>query len=529
MKNNLIKTFILAALLTGGLASCKKELNRNPINTATADVVYSTAVGYKEALAKVYGAYALTGSTGSSSSDLGGIDAGTSDFLRLYWNAQELPTDEAICAWGDVGLHDFHDMNWTSSNTFLNGLYTRCVYQITVANSFIAQSTDDKLASRGITGADADNVRHYRAEARFLRAYQYWVLMDLFASPPFVDENSPIGKVYPTQISRADLFAYVESELKAIDASLVAPRANEYGRADQAADWALLSRLYLNAEVYLGSGKGRYTDAATYAAKVIGSGYTLNTSYANLFKGDNNLNNPETILSINYDGVNSQTYGGTTFLINSCLNSALNPAAYGVASGGWGGNRAVSTLPATIFGDYSGNTDKRAMFAGPKITNDDESTFTDGLAVVKFTNMTSAGVAAASPNGVFCSTDFPIFRLAEMYLTYSEALLRGGTGTAGSALQYFNLIRTRAYGNTSGNVSSITLNDILNERGREFYFEAARRTDLIRFGLFNSSSYVWPWKGGVIAGKGVESFRTIYPIPAPDLSANPNLKQNTGY
>ena len=529
MKNNLIKTFILAALLTGGLTSCKKDLNRNPINTATADDVYSTATGYKESLAKVYGAYALTSSTGSGNSDLGGIDAGTSDFLRLYWNAQELPTDEAICAWNDVGLHDFHDMNWTSSNTFLNGLYTRCVYQITVANAFIAQSTDDKLASRNITGADADNIHYYRAEARFLRAFQYWILLDLFGNPPFVDENSPIGKVYPKQISRADLFAYVESELKAIDGSLKAPKANEYGRADQAAEWALLARLYLNAEVYLGSGKGRYTDAANYAAKVIGAGYTLNTSYANLFKADNNLNNPEVILSINYDGVNSQNYGGTTFIINADLNAALNPAAYGVAGGGWGGNRAVSTLPATTFGDYSGNTDKRAMFAGPKIANDDESTFTDGLAVVKFTNMTSAGVAAASPNGVFTSTDFPLFRLAEMYLTYSEALLRGGTGTAGSAVDAYNKVRARAYGNTSGNVTSVALNDILAERSRELYFEAVRRTDLIRFGQFYGDNYKWPWKGGVAAGRAVESFRTIYPIPAPDLTANPNLKQNTGY
>lgn len=529
MKNNLFKTFIIAALLTGGLTSCKKELNRTPINTATADAVYSTAVGYKQALAKVYGAYALTGSTGSGSSDLGGIDAGTSDFLRLYWNAQELPTDEAICSWNDVGLHDFHDMNWTSSNTFLNGLYTRCIYQITVANSFIGQSTDDKLASRNITGADADNIRHYRAEARFLRAFQYWVLLDLFANPPFVDENSPIGKVYPTQISRANLFAYIESELKAIDGSLVAPRGNEYGRADQAAEWALLARLYLNAEVYLGAGKGRYSDAVTYASKVIGAGYTLNNTYANLFKADNNENNPETILSINYDGTNTQSYGGTTFIINSCINAALNPASFGVAGGGWGGNRAVSTLPQNIFGDYSGKTDKRAMFAGGKIANDDESTFTDGLAVVKFTNMTSAGVAAPSPNGVYCSTDFPLFRLADIYLTYSEAVLRGGTGSTALALQYFNALRTRAYGNTSGNVGSITLNDILNERGKELYFEGYRRTDLIRFGEFYGDNYKWPWKGGVASGKAVESFRTIYPIPANDLTANPNLKQNTGY
>lgn len=529
MKNNLIKTFILAALITGGLSSCKKDLDRTPINTATADVVYNSATGYKSALAKVYGAYALTGSSGSGSSDLGGIDAGTSDFLRLYWNAQELPTDEAICAWNDVGLHDFHDMNWTAGNTFLQGLYTRSIYQITVANSFIAESTDDKLASRGITGADADNVRHYRAEARFLRAFQYWVLMDLFANPPFVDENFPIGKSYPTQTSRAALFTYVESELKAIDSSLLPAHTAEYGRADQAAEWALLSRMYLNAEVYLGAGKGRYTDAAAYAQKVINSGYTLATNYRNLFLADNNVSNPEVILSINYDGISGQNYGGTTFIINSCINGSMNPTSFGVPSGGWGGNRAVSTLPQQTFGDYSGNTDKRAMFTGSKITNDDESTFTDGLAVTKWKNITSTGAAGASSNGVFASTDFPIFRLAEMYLTYAEAVLRGGTGSTATALQYYNLVRTRAYGNANGNAAAIGLNDILNERGREFYFEAQRRTDLIRFGVFTSDSYKWPWKGGLLAGRGVDSYRTIYPIPSTDLLANPNLKQNTGY
>src|SRR5206468_12935252 len=132
--------------------------------------------------------------------------------------------------------------------------------------------------------------------ARFLRAYQYWVLMDLFANPPFVTENSPIGKSYPEQTDRATLFNYVESELKAIDGSLLKAHSGIYGRADQAADWALLARLYLNAEVYLGSGKGRYSDAATYASKVIGAGYSLATDYKKLFLADNDQNNPEVIL-----------------------------------------------------------------------------------------------------------------------------------------------------------------------------------------------------------------------------------------
>ncbi|EHQ30627.1 RagB/SusD family nutrient uptake outer membrane protein [Mucilaginibacter paludis] len=527
MKKNLIKYLSITLAITVSLVSCQKDLNRTPTNSTTSDQAYATPLGYKESLAKVYAAFALTGSGGAGTSDLGGIDAGTSDFVRLYWSAQEWTTDEAICAWNDPDVPDFHNMGWSASNSLLNGLYNRCIYQVRVASSFISESTDSKLSSRNITGADLTNAKYYRAEARFLRAYAYWVLMDLFGNPPYIDENTPTGKFFPPQIMRAKLYAYIESELKAIDPLLMAPKQNEYGRADQAADWALLARMYLNAETYLGAGNGKYGDAITYSSKVIASGYTLATNYRNLFLADNNLNNPETILSVNYDGINSQNYGGTTYIINAAVNGAMTPALYGIPNGGWGGNRSTKMLPQ-LFADQSGNTDKRAMFYGTKQDIDDVNTFTDGLAVVKFKNITSGGATAASSNGTFCSTDFPLFRLAEMYLVYAEATLRSGGSTSG-ALNYVNLLRARAYGNTSGNLTSITLSDVLNERGRELYWEGFRRTDLIRYGMFTGSNYVWPWKGGVKAGKGVESFRTLYPIPSSDITNNTNLIQNTGY
>lgn len=528
MKSNLTKITAAAFLVALSAWSCTKDLNRLPTNSTTALQAFSTASGYKEALAKVYGAFALTGSSGAGSSDLGGIDAGTSDFLRLFWNAQELPTDEAICAWNDPGVPDFHNMNWTSNNTILTGLYSRCLYQITVCNAFIREASPASVASHGITGADAAAIVHERAEARFLRAYQYWVLMDLYGNPPFVDENSPIGSYLPKQISRDSLFSYVQSELLAIQPDLLPPHQNEYGRADQAADWALLARLYLNAEVY--TGKPRYTDAITYASKVINAGYSLMPNYANLFKSDNNVNNPEVILSINYDGNNTQNYGGTTFLVNSAINGDMNPSSFGVPGGGWGGNRSTKNLPLA-FGDYSGNTDHRAMFYGSNLDIKDPGTFTQGLAVVKFTNVTSTG--ATPPNAsVFVSTDFPLFRLAEMYLTYAEAVVRGGTGgDINTAVHYINLLRERAYGNTNGDItaSQLTLDFLLQERMRELYWEGFRRTDLIRFGQFTTASYLWPWKGGVADGTGVAGYRDLYPIPASDIIANPNLKQNSGY
>ncbi len=529
MKNNFLKTGTLVLVVVVLLAGCTQDLNRYPSNTSTAADVFSTAAGYKQALAKVYGSFALTSSTGPANSDLGGIDAGTSDFVRLLFDAQELSTDEAVCAWNDPGVPDFHNLNWNQGNVILLGLYSRSIFQITVANSFIANASDEAIVK--FKGDDAQNIRYYRAEARFLRAYQYSVLMDLFAKPPFTTEKSPIGTAFlPPQISRSDLFAYVESELKSLDSAntMVAPMQNEYGRADQGCVWALLARIYLNAEVYTGT--ARYTDAITYANKVITAGYALLPKYQNLFLADNNLNNTEQLLSIAYDGENTQNYGGTTFIINAAIGGKMTPANYGVPGGGWGGNRVTSNIPS-LFPDLTGTEDHRALFYtnGQSESISSIATFTDGLAVTKFQNVTSTG--ATPPNAsVYSSTDFPLFRLAEMYLLYDEAVLRGGTGgSTAQAVAYFNLIRERAYGNTSGDVSSITLPLILQERGRELYWECFRRTDLIRYGLFTSQAYLWPWKGGVSSGTGTDDHFNIFPLPSVDLNANPNLIQNPGY
>ena len=529
MKHYFQKIHIIWAVVLGmTLFSCTKKLDRTPINTTSDADVYSTIEGTKESLAKVYGAFALTGSKGSGSSDLAGIDAGTSDFLRLYWNAQELPTDEALCAWGDPGIPDLNEISWTSSNTLLNGLYNRCIYQITVANAFLraTESTPESFSE-----ADQEELKHFRAEARFIRAYQYWVLMDLFGNPPFTDESSTIGKVAPKQIKRADLFTYVESELKAIEPDLVEPQQNEYGRADQAADWALLARLYLNAAVYTGT--DHYTDAITYSEKVINSGYSLDQNYNYLFLADNNVNNPETILSINYDGNKTQNYGGTTFLVNACIDGSTGdgPAAYGVPSGGWGGIRARSPLPKLFGDDYTTSKDKRAaLMLGTDYEITNTTTFAQGVKVIKFRNTNADGTLPANA-GTYVSTDFPLFRLAEQYLIYAEAVLRGGTGgDKTTAISYINKLRERAYGNNNGDVTNIDLDFILDERARELYYEGFRRTDLIRFGEFTGGTYVWPWKGGLKDGTSVADKYNLFPIPASDLSANPeNLTQNPGY
>jgi len=529
MKNNKFKIVIATVFSVFILASCSKQLDLLPTNDVTSTMVYKDATGYKQAFAKVYASFALTGNNGpAGNGDIQGIDEGTSDFLRLYWKAQELSTDEAVVSWGDPGIQDFHNMNWSASNPMLTGLYYRSYYQITLANDFIRQASDANLAARGITGADADNIKKYRAEARFLRAYQYSVLMDLFGSVPFVSETDLLGTVLPKQKTRAELFAYVESELKAIEPELTDARKNEYGRADKAAAWALLARIYLNANVYTGTAKN--TEAVTYAKKVIDAGYSLIPDYTKLMRADNNLNTSEFILTINYDGVKTQNWGGTTFLTHAPIGGSMTASQFGV-DGGWGGLRTTKAF-ADKFTDITGATDKRAQFytAGQNADISDLSAFKDGYAITKYKNIKADGSAGTSLTWV--DIDFPIFRLSEMYLIYAEAVSRGGTGgDATTALGYINNMRQRAYGNTTGNITAaqLTTDFILDERSRELYWEGFRRTDLIRYGKFVESTYVWPWKGGVKSGTGVDAFRKVYPIPSADISSNPNLKQNAGY
>jgi starch-binding outer membrane protein, SusD/RagB family len=544
MKNIHFKIILLLMVFAGLLDSCSKDLNRLPANSIFSDSVYNSVAGYKIALANVYGAYTLTGNAGPASSDIAGVDAGTSDFVRCWWNTEELTTDEAVCAWGDPGVPDFHNMNWTYTDPILIGLYARSDYQITLCNDFIAHCTPSAEQSAGITGSDTATIAEFRAEAQFLRAFQYSVLMDAFGRPAFADENTPVGPLsFPKQLSESDLFTYITTQLLQCANTLPAPHQNDYGRADQAAAWALLARLYLNAAVYTGTSK--YDSAIIYSSKVINAGYSLMKNYANLFKADNNLNNSEVILAIPYDGINTQTYGGTTFLVNSsCANStytagspgyAMSTADYGVPSGGWAGNRSTSGL-TNLFPTPDTTVDRRGIFLNaPGVTDviTNISQFNQGIPVVKFTNITSTGVEAEpSAGGTFVSTDFPLFRLAEQYLIYAEATLRGGAGgDINTAVSYINLLRDRAYGNTSGEITSgdLTLPFILDERGRELYWECFRRTDLIRFGEFTSGTYLWPWKGGVSNGTAVDSHYALFPIPVTDLQANSNLVQNPGY
>jgi len=541
MKNK----FFIIAMAVGLLlsfGSCNKQLDQKPDHTVTADSVYGNMVTIKQALAKVYGSYALTSSTGNSNSDLGQMDAGGSDFLRSFWCLEELPTDESMCVWGDAGISDLNYMSWSSSNQWCLIGYDRSMFIITIATQFL-QNTANPPSS--FTQAQLDTLQTYRAEARWVRAFQYWALMDLFGNPPFINDNSPIGTNFmPPQIKRDSLFNWIESELKAIAPQLAAPRTNEYGRIDRAGAWALLARMYLNAQVYTGT--PRWTDAITYADSVINVGYSLMPQYKNLFLADNNINNQEVIFPIPYDANNAQNYGGTTYLVNAMVGGntpGWSAGAFGINTS-WAGDRARQQFPQKFGSDITTSTDARAaLLSISTATNSmaqengvpnpylivNPGVFDQGIETTKWRNVNSDGSPVPGGGGEFCSIDFPLFRLAEMYLIYAEAVLRGGQGgSQTTALSYINALRTRSNASAIGS-GDLNLQFILDERARELYTEGFRRTDLIRYGQFTTSAYIWDWKGGVQGGSSVDSHYNLYPLPSSDISVNSNLQQNPGY
>lgn len=522
--------------------SCHEDLNQFPIDpdSFTEENVFLNTAEAKGALAKLYASLAVTGQQGPAGQpDISDIDEGASQFTRVLFNLNELTTDHCVVGWGDPGLPDLHAMSWSASNDFTEAMYYRLAQQVSFCNSFISNA--QKLLPD-------PEVEAFIAEARFLRAYAYYNLIDLYANVPL---STRVTTDLPTQSPRSELFNFVESELLEVQDLLKESGSNEYGRVDQVAAWGLLSRLYLNAETWIGTAK--YSESVNFSNQVINSTYSINTSdgngngsaYDELFLADNDRNGAqnEFIFVVNFDGLQSQTYGGTTFLVHGAIGGSMDPAAFGV-NGGWGGNRATSAL-VSKFDESITETDDdgypiawadhRAMFhtKGQNYEiNAIANAFEDGYGVTKFKNVDIDGNQGKDTRGDFVDTDLPLIRLAEIYLNYAEAVLRGGTGgDIATAVNYINELRERAYGNSQGNISSsdLTLDFVLDERSRELYWEGMRRTDLIRYDLFTSGEYLWPWKGNAKNGIAVDANRKLFPLPNNIIVINPNLTQNPGY
>ncbi|MCL2416396.1 MAG: RagB/SusD family nutrient uptake outer membrane protein [Bacteroidales bacterium] len=586
MKHITKKIALILAGMVFIFTSCLNDLDRFPINDITGDDVYTDVMGFRMALARVYGTLTLTGQQGpAGQSDIAGMDEGFSGFTRTFWNVQTLPTDEAFDNWGDDGLPALNSIEFDATNPFSGALYNRSILNILFANHFMRQSDPSNLG--GFSDADRAEIAVMRAEARFIRAFQYWVLMDVFANPPFIDETMPFGTI-PSQkhedanTGRAMLFSWIESELLYLaDNGLRPAGTNERGRVCQAAAWALLARIYLNANVYTspvgnpGNNTQFYTSAIEFANRVISSGvFSLHSNYEHLFLNDNQ-DSPEMIWGLFFHGVHARTFSGVTFLINVASNSEhqVNHRAellhYGMfLNANWAGSR----VRGQFVNLFDRDNDRRFLFVGPStsIGANTDNFALSGMATFKFRNIPSRMVVQGcertldttgsfyahgtpgactvcgpnegcflfqrymdeerpfgnDPQREFADNTFPLFRLAEMFLIYAEAIERGGSGgNRGAAIANLNELQARA---GLPNISNFDLNWIIDERGRELFWEGHRRTDLVRFNRFTSGPS-WEWRGGIPAGTTVLSHFNIYPIPFNDIMANQNLRQNPGF
>ncbi len=538
-----IRKIILGVILSSVMfTSCVKDLDVTPIDpdNILAGNLNDDPAYMKQVLAKIYASFIIAGQGDNGGADITASDENFFTTMRAYWNLQEITTDEAICAWGDVGISDLNTQTWSPSNPFLTALFQRLSLSITYANDFIKLTKDNE---------DPDVIR-YNAEARFLRAMAYSYAIDLFGKFPYTTEEDGVGKFFPEIQTREFLFNYVESELLDIQ-DLLGPPGFSYPEADQAACWMLLAKLYLNAEVYTGT--PRWADCETYVNKVINSGvYSLADDYRQNFSADNDgYHNPEMIFAWEQDGINTQGYVGTTFIIESSSDAQYIRAEdyHGLTENtNWNGNRArkdfmnilVDTIatyvnvpvPATDT-IFAANPDGRIFLRQKKSINipSPSSSGDYGIGVYKFTARNHDGSLPDNYNPAYACTDFPVFRYADALMMRAEALYR--QGKAGDAVADINALRERAYGNTSGNITAADINDdfLLNERGKEFYYEAQRRTDLVRFGKFTGGDYLWQWKGGVYEGTSTDSHLDLFPIPGDEVSANPNYngQNNPGY
>jgi len=519
MKNYKFKIVGLSLALLF-FSSCVDDLNTEPkVELSLENLLKQDPNAVQGLLSKMYGTFALTGPDGPGSSDISGADKGETGFLRGIINLQDFTADDMKNRWGDDGLDQLTTTsNWDENNKFFRYLYDRVYYTVPNSSNII----------QALKSVDVPNKEQYIAELRFIRSLAYYYMIDCFGKGVLVTEND-LGSITPkAQASRQEMFNYVESELLAIEPTI--PQTNTYGRANKATVRMLLAKLYINAEVYTGT--ARYDDAATYVNRVVDEGgYTLAAEFESLFSGDNN-NSSEIIFPLIADSQVSQSYANTTYLVNGSLSSdTMTLSTYG-ATEGWGGHRATKAWYG-LFGNsaaaLAASSDVRAhqfWTEGHNYEMTNYKTWADGYPAIKFKNTNFTGTSISTS---FSNTDFPLYRLADAYLMYAECALRGAAGTnMAQAFDYVTAVRNRSNANTI-TMGDLTLDFILDERGRELNFEGHRRTDLIRFGKFTGATYLWPWKGGVATGASIPATYNLFPIPLTARQANPNLTQNPGY
>lgn len=542
-----------------GLSSCIGDLNTVPLNSY--DKVPETAygrdeAGYLQGLTKIYFQF-----ISNDTKDLQVSDGGASELNRAFWSLQETTTDEAKCAWAnDAWVRALNTNTWSESqNDATYAVYVRTLQGISYVNEFLRETTDEKLDSRGVDDAVRAKVAQFRAEARFLRAYFYWMAIDTFGNVPFITEDSDFGTgVNPEQGKRKDIFDYCITELRdlASETSAMPAARSNYPRADKGAVCGLLARMYLNAEVY--SGTAMWQEAKDVCEDIFGMGYDLCPNYPDLFRGDNGENPDalkEIIFASAYDAEQSQSYGGTSYLTLAAVaaEDVVEETVQGEdgettvtyfpngVNNGWAGVRVPFEFVSQHFdvsgqdyntGEYECADSRGKMFYIKGRTESMEGnlyTFLNGWSCLKFNNVphntTSAEWAGVSTTKAYSDIDYPLIRLGEIYLIYAEACLELGELSEG--LPYMQKLAARA---GIEEPTGYTESTLLTERGRELYWEGHRRTDLIRFNRFHTNSYLWPYKGGEsFGGQAFDAYKDLFAIPPTDLSANVEIDQNPGY
>ncbi len=464
-----------------------------------------------------------------------------------YYSVQEITTDEMLIGakggdWFDGGiLIQLHQHTYTPTHDFVNNTWNNHYNAIGTVN--------DKLGGTSLSPEE-------RAQARALRAYFYWRLLDLYGRVKVVTENNPD----PPQASRQEVFNFVEEELLAalgvpggvsadmdLSNSLLADGGSAY-LINRYGALGILAKLYLNAEVYTGTARWEEAEiAADYIIssgvyQLCGEGCAVNNlgkrpavdadpnmleGYAAVF-APNNEGNPEHIFSVLYDEVT-----GTGMNFSQMNLHYSSQFTWNFDQQPWNG---YATLEEFYNSYEDGDLRKENNFiVGPQLdfsgsavldfASDDDNiqlNYTPQINELAPNSLREAGARPAKFSYKILGrdnmdNDFPIVRLGEMYLIRGEARARQ-SGSWMDAEADVNVIRARA--GVSEYNGNLTEEEFLAERGREMFQETARRTDLIRFGKYND-----PWWEKPAS----ETFRNIFPIPQQQINAGVGLTQNFGY